>query len=424
MTLEKPTSRLVPKRPTQRYRYVRLRWHLFFALFDFLGGTFFYAVRLLSSPFRGENRKNTRYESPQSILVLQLDHLGDAILSTGMLRVLRKNYPEARLDLLVGPWNRSLFEKMVDEVDRVLVFDGGGRLGRLSSMRWIDKLTGRCWPFLVIRYGLKLRRQRYDLGIDVRGEMPHALLMWIAGIPRRIGWAAGGGGFLLTDSPDWVPDRPEIESRRAILETLEIEANWEEMVPRLKISGGACPRDLDGGGCHCVGNEVGINNKCYIVLHLTAGTRAKEWPAEHWAKLIDKLAEHKIPKIVLVGSPADHIIGQTVEGLVTTDRARLCNLIGKLTLVELADVLHRAEWMIGADSGPAHMAAAVGTRTIVLFSGTNRSEQWRPPGEHVTVLEHDVPCRPCHQKRACPVQGHPCMTRITPEQVLSTLITP
>jgi ADP-heptose:LPS heptosyltransferase len=93
------------------------------------------------------------------------------------------------------------------------------------------------------------------------------------------------------------------------------------------------------------------------------------------------------------------------------------NWIGRLSLVELAAVLDRAALMIGADSGPAHMAAAVGTPTVVLFSGTNCQEQWRPPGEHVTVLAHDVPCRPCHQKKTCPVDGHPCMTGITPEQV-------
>ena len=421
MALKKPTNRLVPKRPTQRYRYVRLRWHLFFAIFDAVGGALFGLVKLLKA-FLPKKNGDDRGQSPiRSILIIQLDHLGDAILSTGMLRVLRQNYPEARIDILVGPWNRSLFEEMVPDVDRILVIDNGGRLARMEKIKWLGPIKRMGWPIAMLRQGLRLRRERYDLGIDVRGEMPHAAMMWVAGIGRRVGWIAGGGGFFLTDSPKWVPNSPEIESRRAILEAIGLNPDRQEMRPCLTVPQNDCSHEQENSKKNLLSST-----DRYIALHLTAGTKAKEWPVEHWAELINELdstpSNEPRPKIVLVGSPADHIIGQKVENLVVSAHCRPCNLIGKLSLRELGRVLQDAELMIGADSGPAHMAAALETRTITLFSGTNLPEQWQPPGEHVSVLKHDVPCRPCHQKHTCPVEGHPCMTGIAPKQVMKEIL--
>ncbi|MGD9128418.1 MAG: hypothetical protein PVH19_13665, partial [Planctomycetia bacterium] len=305
---KKPTKRLVPHRPTQRYRYVRLRWHLVFGLFDFVGGTIFGLAKIVRRMLNFCRPSPGPAGDPRSILVLQLDHMGDAILSTGMLHVLRTSYPSARLDILVGPWNRALFEEMVADVDRVIVFESGGRLVRLSKSRWLGIIAKMAWPVAMLRYGWKLRRERYDLGIDVRGEMPHAALMWVAGIRRRVGWAAGGGGFLLTDSPRWAPDCPEIESRRLILETIGLQTDRSDMLPRLTVvSGGACPRAYNVGNgelcsAHNAGakrrmgsaaaNESKYNEDKYIVIHLTAGTRAKEWPVEHWARLIADLLDN------------------------------------------------------------------------------------------------------------------------------------
>jgi ADP-heptose:LPS heptosyltransferase len=83
-------------------------------------------------------------------------------------------------------------------------------------------------------------------------------------------------------------------------------------------------------------------------------------------------------------------------------------------------LIAEAELFIGADSGPAHLAAAVGTPAIVLFSGTNRVEQWRPWGARVAVLRHEVACSPCH-RQTCPWADHPCMTRLAPNEVLHQL---
>jgi ADP-heptose:LPS heptosyltransferase len=90
-----------------------------------------------------------------------------------------------------------------------------------------------------------------------------------------------------------------------------------------------------------------------------------------------------------------------------------------LSVCRLAALLERADCFVGADSGPAHLAAAVGTPAVVLFSGTNNSSIWRPPGD-VVVLHQAVACAPCH-RTACPVVDHPCMHGIEPRRVVTAI---
>ncbi len=89
---------------------------------------------------------------------------------------------------------------------------------------------------------------------------------------------------------------------------------------------------------------------------------------------------------------------------------RLRDWTGTMTVAQTTAFLERADLFIGADSGPAHLAASAGTLSVILFSGTNQPRQWRPWSRHSLVLRHRVPCHPCHQK-VCPLAGHPCMAR-------------
>jgi ADP-heptose:LPS heptosyltransferase len=91
-----------------------------------------------------------------------------------------------------------------------------------------------------------------------------------------------------------------------------------------------------------------------------------------------------------------------------------------LGIVETAALIERADVFVGADSGPAHLAAAVGTWSVVLFSGTNYAQQWRPWNARARVVKHDVPCSPCH-RRTCSWSDHPCMTRLSADMVMSEI---
>jgi heptosyltransferase-2 len=365
-------------------------------LLDAIGSALFRIIRR-SGLARG--KQAPRGAAPRRILVIQLDHLGDAVISLPMLSRLRERFPMAAIDALCGVWNRELFAA-TGLVERVHVL----RFNRFAR-DW--RRVALFWPLALLLTALKLRK-RYDLAIDVRGEFPLAWFMWILAARRRIGWVCGGGGFLLTDSVPYLPGRPEHLSRLALLQAIGIDAGLHDGEGRLPPGAearAAVRQRLDG---------LPRRHGPLIVVHVAAGTPAKNWPVASWQRLIGRLTRHHQAIVVLVGAAGDTPRARQVKSGLS--RQRVHDWVGQLSLCELVALLEQADLFIGADSGPAHLAAAAGTSTLVLFSGTNRIEQWRPRGTKVVVLSRAVTCAPCARKR-CPLADHPCMTGISVEAV-------
>ena len=382
-----------PTPPVPRYRYTRKRWHTLMGLIDGLGERLFNLFPQAKQPA----------EPPRRILLIQLDHLGDAMLTTPMLGALRWHYPDAEIEVLASESCAEVFQRHAD-VKQVWVC----RRNRLSrSVR-----TG--WMGAMLYWGLKLRRQKYDLAFDVRGELPHALLMWLSGAKRRIGWAAGGGGFLLSDSVAYLPGRHETDSRMALLECADIPTN--------QYPGGQTPVfEPSWSAMHRMATRVHSftwKEEVLFVLHIGAGSAAKRWPVPNWRELVRRLRSEYKARVILVGSHDDQEQAKRITRW--AENARVVNWTGQTTLEELAALVRMSDVFIGCDSGPAHVAAAGGTPSVVLFSGTNDAEQWRPWGPHVSVLKHEVACSPCHTQD-CPVTGHPCMTDLRPSDVMQAV---
>ena len=433
------------RRPLGRYRYVRLRWRLLFAVVDFVGGWLLWLVRawqaasgewrVASGEWRVASGKRRFDALPEGegtrvILLVQLDHLGDAVLSTTLLPPLRRRYPRASLEVLTSPWNEELFAA-APEVDRVHVvarshFVRPRCFGGLAAMLWC---------------GWRLRRRKIDLAIDVRGEFPIALLIWLSGARRRLGWHCGGGGFLLTDSPAYLPGRPEVESRWALLAALGIYPAPGEVfspavsppeVVRRRVAqwldtAGQSSSGAQGAGCversepHHFSSFLTLPSSFLthpssfrITVHVGAGTTAKQWPVDHWRELIAWLVVWLGAEVVLVGGRGERIIARRI--LDPSPYPGAIDWTGQLGVGELAAVIQQSDLFVGGDSGPAHLAVAVGTPAVVLFSGTNDPRQWRPWGSGVTVVRHEVRCSPCHRER-CPLKEHPCMRGLEVQEV-------
>jgi lipopolysaccharide heptosyltransferase II len=373
-----------PVGPLARYRYVRLRWRVLFAAVDAIGWAIVWTLSKLV-------RRNRVDRPPHSVLMVQLDHLGDAILSTGLLRGLKSAYPEARIDVLASQANAELFAcaKEIDGVfvARVTRFDSGGWLGWIVSM---------------VRWGWCLRRRGYDLAIDPRGDFPAAVILALCGAPIRLGWGCGGGGFLLTHQAEFVWGRHEVLSRQALLDVLGIAAPDGEIAWPPQVVPSHAAREAIAARLPAASATV--------VLHVGAGTAAKRWPMDHWHELIYRLNVELAPQIVLVGSAADDRHFDAIPGVL--------NWCGQLSVDELSALVEQADLLIGGDSGPAHLAAAVGTPVVALFSGTNRAEQWRPWGEYSRVIKRSTLCSPCHRHR-CPLADHPCVRGILPAAVFA-----
>jgi ADP-heptose:LPS heptosyltransferase len=418
--------------PVGRYRYSKLRWRLLVHALDAAGNLAAAVVRRF--------RPAPSVTAPARILVVQLDHLGDAVLSTPLLAELRAAYPSAAIDVLASPSNHEVFEGDPN-VDRIWV----------AERTWFERRPDR-WALLtaVWSLGRRLRALKYDLGIDVRGDVLSVLVLALAGVRRRVGWSMGGGAFLLTDVAEWIPGRHEVRSRLALLDRLGLSPDpsarvdvhvtdedriavarrladaWPrrgsghrraEAYVRARTAGAlveprparpsAAPRPDEPDSLHA---DRFAPRPPLLAVHLGAGNAAKRWPTRSWKALVERFI-HDGWRIVVIGGVDDLAFSQALPA---HDRIR--DWAGSLTVAQTTALLERADLFIGADSGPAHLAASAGALSVILFSGTNQPRQWRPWSRHSLTLRHRVPCQPCHQKN-CPLADHPCMSGLDPDRV-------
>jgi ADP-heptose:LPS heptosyltransferase len=422
-----PADTPPPPVRTGRYRYSKLRWRLSVGALDLIGTVVMALWRLV--------RPTPSVATPRRVLLVQLDHLGDAVLTSPLIERLRSAYPHASIDVLASASNHELFAADPN-VSRV----------RLAERSWFERRRGR-WAMLsaVWMLGRSLRGSGYDLGIDVRGDILTVFVLTLAGIPRRVGWTMGGGGFLLTDTATWVPGRHEVESRLALLDALGVpfdrparvvvhvrDADRVEVAARLRDAwceqestsvkvkiharGRASHRRYAHSGREPIWDEPDalhagrFGAPPLLAVHLGAGTAAKRWPPARWRVLIAKFLADGW-RVVVVGGPDD-----VEASIALKPHENLRDWTGMLTVTQTAALLERAELFIGADSGPSHLAAASGTPSVILFSGTNRVVQWRPWSRRSLVLRRRVSCGPCHCK-VCPLANHPCMTDLHPDRV-------
>ncbi|MBI2881699.1 MAG: glycosyltransferase family 9 protein [Candidatus Tectomicrobia bacterium] len=339
----------------------------------------------------------------QRALVVRPDHLGDVVFATAALRPLRLLYPKAAVTALVGPWAAPLLLHHPD-ADEVVSFRNP----------WFDrgKFSGARDVFDVLQW---MRRRRFDVGLDLRGD-PRVIALLAAGRVRyRVGYGWGGAGFLLSREMDHPPGVHQVERNVAVVRTL----GWrpaDGFVPRplLRVSGPereTMDRRLAEGAWG--GPPVGARDRL-AVLHPGAGFPSKRWRLDRFAALARWLAAERGYRAVLVGGPEER--GLAGEVLRTAGPGRALDLAGRLSLRELMALLSRADLMVGNDSGPTHMAAALGTRTVALFSGTNDAAEWAPAGPGTRVLRKDVPCSPCGLK-VCAFDHHGCMEGLALEDV-------
>lgn len=417
----------IPER-SRRYRYSKWRWRIMVRAFDLAGD--------LAAPLWRWFRSSRFVSPPRRILIVQLDHLGDAVLTSPLITQLRTAYPEASIDVLASPTNHEVFEAH-PFVDRV----------RIAERTWFERSPSRRGLVREVwRLGRSLRDERYDLGVDVRGDVLSILVLALGGVARRVGFAMGGGAFLLTDVADWTAGRHEVRSRLALLKPLGIEPDYETptLVQVLDEDRATVSRELAEAWSRrtakrrelAVSSTTGFSAGSedwlepdsprtplndfedddspapppLLVVHSGAGMAAKRWPRRHWKALIEKFLKDGW-RVVVVGGKEDPPLSRILE-----PHERFVDLSGRLSVTRTTALLERADLYIGADSGPAHLAASTGTISVILFSGTNNHRQWRPWSRLSLVIRKRVSCGPCHQK-VCPLEGHPCMTGLDPDRV-------
>ena len=332
------------------------------------------------------------------ILVRGTNWVGDAVMSVPALRELRRIFPGARISLHTRGWARGIFED-ARFIDEIITFDK-------TASKIKDSFA----------QSSALKEKKFDLAVLFPNSFETALIAKLARVPRRFGYAKEGRSFLLSDAveiPAWKNRRHEVYYYLNLV--AEIEKSFFgtqtvlEAAPRIDLPVSAERR----AAAKNILAEIGVDpTKKTVALGVgSTNSAAKRWRAESYAELNDRLQFETGANVVLVGANDEADVSQIVFDQSTK---KPFVLTGKTSLAEAVAVLSAVDLLVSNDMGLAHVAPAVGTKTLVIFGPTNEKTT-SPFSPNAQTIRRNVECSPC-MLRACPID-HRCMTRISAAEV-------
>jgi len=335
------------------------------------------------------------------IVLIKPSSLGDIVHALPTLSALRRRFPKAHIAWVV---KREWAE----------VLEGNHDLNEVVA---VDLTTARGW-WTAIR---AVRAGKFNLAVDLQGLFRSALLGWISEAPAHIGFAEGREGstwlyrYLVQSSE---PSLHAVD--RYLLIARSLAAPMEPVGP----ASFPLPADPETAArmAALVAERMGDGAGDLVLVNPSARWATKQWPPESFAAVADELSRRGM-RVALIGAPGDAPIGEEVlrhMHSASLNVAAPLNLIGQTTLKELIAVLRLARVVVTNDSGPMHLAAAVGTPVVALFGPTDPAKTG-PYGSGHIVLRSGLPCSPC-VSRDC---GNPvtmeCLTTIRPQQVIDSV---
>jgi lipopolysaccharide heptosyltransferase II len=331
----------------------------------------------------------------KNILVVSVNWLGDVVFSTPVYRALKAAYPRARVSVLAVPRVKEVLE-LCPDVDKVIVYDEDGKakglLGKIAA-------------------GLALRGMKFDAVFILRRSLSRSFVVWLAGIPVRVGFGERPWRWLLTHGGD---DKGCDQLHRSDVYLRVVESfgvKVKDRSARLHVGRDMCERlamKLRARGL--TGNER------IVVLNTGGNWDLKQWPKECFAALAGRLTRELGFTVVLPGGASDL---SRVRSIARDSGVDPVVLAGETDIKELAALFKRAHMVVSADSGPLHLANAVGANVLALF-GPTRPEITGPQGQgRIKVLTRDVGCNraPCYYLE-CP--DNRCMKALTVDDVFQT----
>jgi heptosyltransferase-1 len=353
-------------------------------------------------------------------LLVRFSALGDVIQTLPILSMLREGFPAAKIGWAIDTGLAPAIEghPALDYVHRC------------SRRSWSKALTSPAnWPQVAHEFRAfvdEVRAVNYDVAIDAQGLFKTALLPYLAGIKRRIGYRHGR----------------EFSSMFYTERYLERDEYFDPAVSHLQHMSELAHSIGAGEVRHTIEPPVVSESARQNVSALLKGAFAAEapviaiapatqwesklWPREHWSVLIRHILEETDLNLIVQGSASDAEVGDRILASFSPAHltGRLCNLFGKLPIPELYALYERVQVAIGPDSAPLHIAGAMRVPVVIGIYGPTGYRRTPPIGSpHITLLstEGELACQPCH-KRTCPLGTTECMKRITPGDVFKSML--
>ncbi len=341
----------------------------------------------------------------KSILLLRLDHVGDFVQTMAAFARLRKAFPQARIDIVVGAWNQSLAQAsgLFDQVYTFNFYSSRSGDGRAVTLDAAGKDVAQL-----------LGDEIYDLAVDFRADGDTRGLLNSLQARFRAGFSDGMQFPWLDVSVEWDRNLPRWRKtlngsgllvrlvdalEDAFPEAIDPSPIWPQ-----EVITGALPREDYGA-------------RPIVAIHPFAGNDIKMWPDKSWLDLVDMIME-KGAQVVMVGTKAD--IAANAELVKALEEHGVRSEIGKLSLLELLKLLKRSACFVGCDSGPKHLAASVRVPTIGIQSGFVDPVVWSPAAFNSLSVVKRVACAPCYLDKIedC-TREHACMKKILPRNVFT-----
>jgi ADP-heptose:LPS heptosyltransferase/GT2 family glycosyltransferase len=338
----------------------------------------------------------------RKILVVKLDHIGDFILAVPAIRQLKADFPAATITVL-GPPSVSSFLPLVPEISEIVTFEffhARSGLGQKSLSS--DELTA-------LHHRLVL--QHFDLAIDLRKAPETRPILQYTGARWLAGFDYDGQFPWLDVAVEWEKDRGRVRKRSHIGDDLLL------LVGSVK---GATRSDREvlpqpAAGAAPITHK--LSGRRFVCIHPGVGSPTRQWPAEHYAALIDLLVVGHQVAIAVIGGPDEaEIADQVIEMVQHRDAVE--SFVGKIRLGELPFLLAPAALYVGNNSGPKHIAAGLGVPTIGIHSGAVDAREWAPIGPMAVAVRRDVHCSPCYlaSVASCP-RALACLVELRPPEV-------
>jgi len=373
--------------------------HGYLVPYAFLGLLFKFANKL----FRPKVIKNDLYISIKEvqvkrILICNPAHLGDVVISSSTVPLVKTKFPNSEIYFLVGNWSRKVAES-IPGVDEILCYRHW-KLNRDSIPRWRKFLIYLADCKILLS---QLRNKEIDLAIDLYPYYPNSsLLLFFGKVKSRIGFTTGGFEFLYTKAvPFDINDQHVVTTYISLLKEIGInDVQRTDLKPSLFLT--------------YPPQEKIPSDEPTVIIHPGSGDEKKLWPLEKWIDLIISL-DDKIPglKIILTGSSPQekYIAGELLKYAKNVE-----NLAGKQSWKEFCFTVSQASLLIGVDSVAGHVASAYSVPEVIVAAGMSNVNHWKPIGKTVEVLTNALPCSPCYNGRGC--EDMKCIREVSVADVL------
>ncbi|HEU64887.1 MAG TPA: lipopolysaccharide heptosyltransferase family protein [Chlamydiae bacterium] len=378
-------------------------------------------------------------KKPKKILLSNIAHLGDVLISLKAATILKEKYPKAKIGFVCSSVSRQIIEKF-SLIDKIFVVDHW-KINReeISNFKKIRKYLGSRKKIIT-----EIKKEKYDVAIDLHYNFPNSIyLFYKSKIPIRIGYSSAGFENYLTHSQIWENRNQHVFSYHLdLLKFLNVDSNNKDLniEPKLvKISNDIFTKEF-------VNRYKDQNQKSlekfdlpnhYIIFHIGAGSLKKMWDINKWQELTKKLLEMG-KKIVFTGKGKyeSSLISEIIKSQNYSKekqiffkfeqeernnyyQKKLFNLSDKLNFSELSHIVKNAKLVICVDSFILHLSTALDKPTIVIYSGINNATHWTEKKQNIIPIVKKMDCNPCYMKNGC--KSMICLNTIKIDDILAKI---